>query len=85
MAFEEKVLLLRRYEQRVYSICLHLVGEEPLASEAAEAALVALFGDPAFAAGSEGERSRSARAAAVRHALLLHSKERGFAHARAHG
>jgi len=81
MAFDEKVRLLRRYEQRVYSICLHVLADERRAAQAAEEALIELFDDPAFTGGSDGERSRLARAAAVRRCFGAHLTERGFAYA----
>jgi len=83
--FEEKVELLRRYERRVYAICLYILGDERRALRASEEALIDLFAAPAFAAGSAKARSRLSQAAAVRYARTRIFEERGFSNARAHG
>ncbi len=83
--FDGKVSLLRRYERRVYAICVYVLADEAQALRASEEALIELFETPAFAAGTAKERARLSQIAAVRHARKQMIEERGLSHARAHG
>jgi hypothetical protein len=63
--------LLRPVEQLCYQVAHYLLGNDRDASAASEEALIELYLTPMFALGSEEERQRLAKAAAIRTALKL--------------
>ncbi|MCQ6558275.1 hypothetical protein [Paenibacillus mendelii] len=64
-----KFELLRAVEQLCYQVAHYLLGNERDAAAASEDALLELYQMPSFVSGSEEDRRRLAKAAAMRFAM----------------
>ncbi|MFC5651694.1 hypothetical protein ACFPYJ_21765 [Paenibacillus solisilvae] len=66
---DPRIDLLRAFEEHCFQVAHYLLGNEKDAAAASENALIELFRSHAFAGGSEEERKRLAKEAAIRSAL----------------
>lgn len=66
---DKKIELLRPLEQLCYQVAHYLLGNDKDAAAASENALIELFRSPDFTGGSEEDRKRLAKEAAIRCAL----------------
>lgn len=66
---DKKIELLRPVEQLCYQVAHYLLGNASEAAAASESALIELFRSRLFVEGTEDERKRLAKEAAIRNAM----------------
>lgn len=69
LTFQKKVTALRNCESYVYTICLSMLADEPLACETAKEILVELFKDAEFWMKEEKDRQAYMRRLCIRQCL----------------
>ncbi|MFE5320214.1 hypothetical protein ACFQ88_16015 [Paenibacillus sp. NPDC056579] len=69
MTLERRAQLIRRYEQACYQMCYYLLRSEPLAMEAALAAVETLLSDACFYEQEEQSRLEAVKRTAIRCSL----------------
>ncbi|SFD75066.1 hypothetical protein SAMN05216378_1260 [Paenibacillus catalpae] len=72
-----KIAILRKYESYCYQICSYLIQREPLASRAAEAALLNAAGDVFFFTDTDETRRKKILQTSIRTSLLWVSQSSG--------